>query len=477
MKTKMRYKDLHINRYLIFIIFTLFTLVLFACTPYSEPVESSIPTDPIDPTTPVETQIPDENTKLYRTDVRSDVSQVVLDELELGFLFFWELANDNRESNGYGLIPDRFNTFTGNPGSVSSIASVGYGLSALPIGIENNWVTRQEAEERAYYTLVTFQNMQRTHGFWYHFVNMSTGLREWNSEVSIIDSAIFINGALTVGRYFGGRVQQLAYQLYEEIEWNWYFDPVNNMFYMGYRPESGFEGYWDHYGEQLMVYVLAAGSPNYKVGKGAFQFMKFASTLTSSTDNYDSFYLTWTGSLFTYQYSHAWVDFQSYVDWQGYSWFDNSVNAVDAAIAYAKTRTDYIGIHEHSWGMSASDGPGGYVGPYGSAPSAGNAHVVDGTVPAYGAIGSIVFRPQQAIAAMENYRTYERFWSVYGFKGAYNLDYSSNGWFANDIIGIDKGISILMIENYMSQMIWKIYMEVPYVIDGLEALDFTQIDT
>ncbi|MDR4968712.1 MAG: hypothetical protein RG740_03770, partial [Acholeplasmataceae bacterium] len=164
MKTKMRYKDLHINRYLIFIIFTLFTLVLFACTPYSEPVESSIPTDPIDPTTPVETQIPDENTKLYRTDVRSDVSQVVLDELELGFLFFWELANDNRESNGYGLIPDRFNTFTGNPGSVSSIASVGYGLSALPIGIENNWVTRQEAEERAYYTLVTFQNMQRTHG-------------------------------------------------------------------------------------------------------------------------------------------------------------------------------------------------------------------------------------------------------------------------------------------------------------------------
>jgi len=100
---------------------------------------------------------------------------------------------------------------------------------------------------------------------------------------------------------------------------------------------------------------------------------------------------------------------------------------------------------------------------------------VDGTVPAYGAIGSIVFRPEQAIAAMQNYRTYERFWSIYGFKGSYNLSYSSNGWFANDIIGIDKGISVLMLENYMSHMIWDIYMEVPYIQDAIDVLDFVPV--
>lgn len=443
-----------------------FTFLLISCTPG---METDIPSLPVDTETPI-------NTKVYRDNVRTGVSQVILDELELGFNFFWELANDNTSSPAYGLIPDRFNTVSGNPGSVSSIASVGYGLSAIPIGVEAGWITKEEGEDRAYRTLVTMQNLQRTHGFWYHFLDMNTGMRVWNSEVSIIDSAIMINGALVAGRFFGGRVQDLAYQLYEEMEWDWYFDPIANKFYMSYKPEEGFAGYWDMYGEQLMIYILAAGSPDYSVGKGAYQLMKFLSDKASATDAYGSFYLTWTGSLFTYQYSHSWFDFESYNDQTGFNWFTNSENAVDAAIAFAKTQTSrYKGIHENSWGMSASDGPTGYVGPYGSGPSAGNAHVVDGTVPAYGAIGSIVFRPEQAIAAAEHYRTFDRFWSVYGFKGAYNLSYSTNGWFAPDIIGIDKGIAVLMIENYLSGMIWEIYMEVPYIQTAIDVLDFVPV--
>ncbi len=424
-----------------------------------------------------EPEFPAVNTTEYRTDVLTGVSEVVLDELELGFNFFWETANDQLQSPGYGLIPDRFNTVTGIAGSVASTASVGYGLTAIPIGIENDWITRTEGEERAYYTLVTLSQMDRTHGFWFHFISMESGERVWNSEVSIIDTALLINGVLTVGRYFGGRTEKLAYELYEAIEWNWYFDFMQNKFYMGYKPETGFEGYWNGYAEQLMIFVLAAGSPDYEVGKGAYQLMKLSSTKVGSTSDYSSFYPTYTGSLFTHQYSHAWIDFASYNDEQGYNWFDNSVNAVDAAIAYAKTQTaQYIGINENSWGMSAADGPNGYVGNYGSGPSAGSAHFVDGTVPAYGALGSIVFRSEEAIAAAENYRTYERFWSIYGFKDSYNLSTSTNGWFDSDIIGIDKGISVLMIENYLSKMIWKIYMEVPYVQDGLENLDFVEVE-
>jgi len=429
-------------------------------------------------------KIPPDNHTLYREIIREDIPQVLLDELELGFHFFWDLANTDKNSGAYGLIPDRYDTKNNRGGNVASIASVGFGLSAIPIGIEADFITREEGEERAYYTLLTFKNdLDRINGFWFHFLSMLDGQRVWQSELSIIDSAIMINGALVVGRYFGGRVQKLAYELYEEMQWNWYFDHNANKFYMGYWPERNpqFQGYWNGYAEQLMLFILAAGSPTYSVSKGAYQLMKFNSTLVAATADYGSFYPTWTGSLFTHQYSHAWFDFRLYNDQNGFNWFTNSVNAVDAAIAYAKTQTSiHQGIHENSWGMSASDGPGDtissgdvYRGNYGSGPAQGsNSFIVDGTVPAYGAIGSIVFRPEQAIAAIENYRTYENFWSTYGFKGAYNLSKFSTPWFAKDIIGIDKGISILMIENYLSEMIWKIYMEVPYIEIAIEELDF-----
>lgn len=422
-------------------------------------------------------ETPPENTKSYRTKVRSGVSEVILEELELGFRFFYETASVDEAS--YGLIPDRFHAVGqdgGNPGDVSSIASVGFGLSTLPIGIEAGWISREEGKARALGTLGTVGKMERTHGFWYHFVSMKTGKRVWNSEVSIIDSALLIAGVLTVGRYFGGEVQKLAYKLYEEIEWDWYFDRNANKFYMGYTPEKGFEGYWEGYAEQLLIFVLAAGSPKHSVDAQAYRLMKLSSRYHNSTKDYGAFYSTYTGSLFTHQFSHAWIDFRSYVDEDGYNWFTNSVHATEAAITYAKgLNGKYPGIHENSWGMSACDGPGGYRGNYGSGPSAGNAHYVDGTVPAYGALGSIVFKPEEAIRAAENYRTYEQFWSKYGFKDSYNLRYNGQNWFANDIIGIDKGISVLMIENYLSEMIWKIFMEVEYVQKGLENLNFSYV--
>lgn len=431
-------------------------------------------------------QTPAINETLYRTDVRENIPSIVTKELEASFGFFWDLANTTVDSGGYGLIPDRYNTNTDKAGAIASIASVGFGLTALPVGVENGLVTREEAENRAINTLYTFRDsMERTNGFWFHFINMSNGTRAWNSEVSIIDSAIFINGALTVGRYFGGEVEEVAYQLFEEMQWNWYFDSTVNKFYMGYKPETGFEGYWNGYAEQLMIYVLAAGSPDYSVHKGAYQLMKYNSKLVTPTDEYGAFYPTYTGSLFTYQYSHVWIDFESYNDQDGFNWFDNSVNAVDAAIAYAESKTlMYQTLNTLSWGMSACDGPGDsiisgdvYRGNYGSGPAQGsNTFIVDGTVPAYGAVGSIVFRPEQVIATMQHYQTYEDYWAKYGFKGSYNLDIFNTPWYSNDNIGIDKGISLLMLENYASEMIWNIYMEVPYIQEGLKELEFTLIE-
>lgn len=434
----------------------------------------------------VESEFPPVNETLYRVDVKTNVPSVVTNELEASFHFFWDLANTDEESGAYGLIPDRYNTESDVAGNVASVASSGFGLSALPIGVENGFITREEAEDRALKTLLTFRDdLDRTNGFYYHFLSMTTGERVWNSEVSIIDTALFINGALTAGRYFGGEIEAVAYEIYESVQWNWYFNFETNKFYMGYKPETGFEGSWNGYAEQLMIFILAAGSPDYSVHKGAYQLMVFNSDLMGATNDYGSFYPTYTGSLFTHQYSHAWFDFESYNDDTGFNWFTNSVNAVDAAIAYAEGKHSlYDGLSATSWGMSACDGPGDsilsgdvYRGNYGSGPAQGsNSFLVDGTVPAYGAVGSIVFRPDQAIAAMENYASYEDFMGKYGFKGAYNIDKFSQDWFAQDSIGIDKGISLLMLENYMSGMIWDIYMEVPYIQDAIKVLDFEAVE-
>ena len=186
--------------------------------------------------------IPPVNTKNYRTNVKENVETVLLEELEGGFKFFWETANTKEGSSGYGLIPDRFNTYTNAPGSVASIASIGYGLSAIPIGIEYGWITKEEGYDRALKSLTTLWNMKTTHGFYYHMVNRMTALREWSSEVSVIDTAICVNGALTVGQYFGGEILKLAHDIYKRVEWNWYYDETANKFYMGYTPEKGFSG-------------------------------------------------------------------------------------------------------------------------------------------------------------------------------------------------------------------------------------------
>ena len=96
-------------------------------------------------------------------------------------------------------------------------------------------------------------------------VNIETAERVWNSEISIIDTAIFICGLLLVGEYFGNEVKEKAKILYKKINWKWYLDEKVNQFYMGYSKEKGVWGHWDMYAEQLMLYILGVASPTYSI--------------------------------------------------------------------------------------------------------------------------------------------------------------------------------------------------------------------
>lgn len=409
-------------------------------------------------------------------------------ELKGDFQFFLKEANLNPNSKGYGLIRDKSKLAS----EIASIASVGYGLAALVIGVERKWLKFPEGYYRANKTLDTFlDHMEQTHGFFYHFINMETAKREWNCEISIIDTGIFICGAILAGEYFKGQVKEKASKLYQNINWEWYRDKKVNQFYMGYSPEEGFFGHWDMYAEQLMLYVLSVASPTHPVDSSIYQDFQKPKADYQEIKN---IVYTYCGALFTYQYSHAWIDFRNRKDKDGIDWFQNSIKATLANRRYCiemsqtncphfnpepvgtpQSNPEPVGTKktygENSWGLTACVSPKGYSGEFGAKPAKSQLKGNDGTVSPSGAAGSMVFTPELSMQALEHYyNNFPKLWGKYGFKDAYNLDYEKP-WYAKECIGIDKGISMLMIENYLSGLIWRYFMKNEYIQKGLEKLD------
>ena len=314
------------------------------------------------------------------------------------------------------------------------------------------------------------KNVEGDNGFFYHFINIKNGKREWNCEISIIDTAIFICGALTAGEYFGNEIKDKSETLYKRIDWNWYRNKETNQFYMGYTPEKGFWGHWDMYAEQLMLYVLSVGSPTYPIDRSIYY--DFQRKKADYKDIKEIIY-TYCGSLFTYQYSHAWINFKNLNDSEGINWFENSIKATKANRQYCIDNKDkYKTYGENSWGLTACLGPKGYCG-FGAKPCDTDLNQQnDGTVTPCGAIGSIVFTPKESIKAMEYfYNKFPKLWGKYGFKDGYNLE-KEKPWFAKEYIGIDKGIEIIMIENFLNGTIWKYFMQNQYINKGIRRLGF-----
>lgn len=446
-------------------------LLLSACSPAVPTTQNIISTNTVPP--PTETAVPSATQTATLTETATPTApdysfeDVLAYEMEGSFNFFWEQANQDVTSPGFGLIRDRY---PGNEG-IASIASVGFGLTAYVIGVEKGYITQAEGFERANGTLDTLLALDRTEGFFFHFLDMNTGKRAWDSEVSIIDTSLLLMGVLTAGDYFGGEVQAKARQIYNGVNWPWYLDKSQNMFYMGYSPEKGFAGHWDFYAEQLMVYVLAAGSTTHPIDSSVYY------SFTRDYAKYGSgkpFIHSWFGSLFTYQFSHAWIDFSNYTDKKGVNWFDNSVEASLAQVNFAADKQDkYKTLGPAAWGLTACDGPDGYNGLYGAPPSGfdDRQNVVDDTVPPSGAIGSIIFTPQQSQLAMMNYYSIEKLKGKYGFVDAYNL---SEDWYDPDVIGIDKGISLLMLANYENDTVHKIVMKNASILNGLKRLEIVK---
>jgi hypothetical protein len=390
---------------------------------------------------------------------------------QTAFDYFWYEANPRN-----GLIKDRSSDPT-----LASIAAVGFGLSALTVGIDRGWITREAGRERV---LTTLEFLWRSpqgpepdaagyKGFYYHFLDLETGRRAWDSELSTIDTALLLAGVLHVQRYFDGeapaeaRIRALADALYERIEWPW-MQVRSAKICHGWEPETGFLPYdWGGYNEAMILYVLALGSPTFPVAPEAW------SAWTSSyawQTHYGQAFVVFP-PLFGHQYSHVWIDFRgiqdAYMRAKGIDYFENSRRATLANRAYAiDNPLGWADYGADVWGFTASDIPSSYRAR--GAPPAQND---DGTITPSAVAGSFPFTPQESLAALrhmyDRYRT--QIWGPFGFKDAFN---PSQRWFADDYLGIDQGPIVLMIENHRTGRIWREFMQYPAIQRGLARAGF-----
>jgi hypothetical protein len=402
----------------------------------------------------------------------------LLDTLQhTSFNYFWNEANASN-----GLIKDRSAS-----GAPCSIASLGFGMTAICIGADHGWVTRAAARDRVLAALGTLwsgpqgtgaSGINGYKGFYYHFLDMSSALRTWNSELSTIDSGLLFAGVLYVKEYFNGadsgevRIRALADSIYYRADWEW-FRNFNPGLLMGWMPGTQFAGYgqWIGYNEAMIMYILGYGSPTHPISD-RYAWQAWTGGYTYATE-YGYSYVIFP-PLFGHQYSHCWINFHNvgdaYMVNRGFDYFENSRRATLAQKAYcAANPGGWLGYSDSLWGITASDAPGGYSAR-GAPPAQGD----DGTLVPTAPISSIPFAPQEVLPAIwnmwNNYRP--QLWTQYGFRDAFNL---AQNWFGPDVIGIDQGPIIIMIENYRSGNVWNRFMLNADVSRGMGRIGFQPV--
>jgi len=382
-----------------------------------------------------------------------------LNELEhASFLFFWEQANPPT-----GLIKDRCNVRAKDTSTAASIASTGFGLTAICIGEMRGFVSHSEARERVLQCLSFLWHKLPTHrGFFYHFANIDTGERMWDSEVSSVDTAILLCGILTCRQHFHDEtISQLAHAIFDRVEWTWLSEDTTLLSH-GWTPELGFiPSRWDLYSELMMMYLLGLGSSSHPLASEAWFAWK------RTTFEYDG--LRYIGSfapLFVHQYSQAWFDFRGKRDRYA-DYFQNSVIATDVHRRFClELNVQFSDYSNALWGITASDSERGYVA-WGGPPATGP---IDGTIVPAAAGGSLPFAPQATMRVLRTIHDhYPNAWCRYGFVDAFN---PLTDWYDTDVIGIDVGITMLMAENARTGFVWETFMKNPEAQRGMEIAGF-----
>jgi hypothetical protein len=393
-----------------------------------------------------------------------------------------------------GLVAD-----SSQDGSPASIAATGFGLSALPVGVERDWISRRDAAERALRTLRFFSTSEQSRdtlatgykGLYYHFLDMKSGQRAWRSEISLIDSALLLAGAITVGAYFTDsdpvekEIRDLADMLYARANWAWALDEQGTLA-LGWKPRSGFLPYrWHGYSEAIILYTLALSSPSYPIP--AESYLSFGNQCDWK-EMLGKPYL-YAGPLFIHLFSHAWIDFRGIRDGvmreKNTDYFDNSRHAIAVHRDHAiRNPQNYVGYGSDCWGLTACDGPerprrlrdgrqqafSGYAArgaPFGPD---------DGTLAPWAPLACLPFEPNLALSATRHILgAYPAVIEEDGFIGSFNPSVparTSEGWMNTRRIGLDQGIVLMMIENHRTGFFWNLLRQSAPIRRGLKRAGF-----
>ena len=406
------------------------------------------------------------------------------------FLFF---LNEHHPEKG--IVKDRTASW-----APASIASTGFGIPSFAIGAERNWITREQAAEITLKILKFFTNsVQSTEknvtgykGFYYHFLAMNSGTREWNCELSSIDTGLLMMGIIFARNYYNldneveKQIRSLAAILLDRIDWNFMEMPASGKFAytisMGWSPEKELHDYgWSGYNEALFLYVLAAGSGMENVERSYKSWLKSYKWQTP----YKGLSHVAFPPLFGHQFSQAFIDYRGiadeYMKEKGIDYFENSRRATYVQRQYAiDNPKGWIGYDSLCWGVTASDGPTekynfddkkflGYAGRGTSGPDYN--YFDDGTIAPYASLSSLPFAPEIVLPTIKsmNEKYGKNLWGKYGYYDAFN---PTVNWFNDDFIGIDQGPMLIMIENFRTGLVWNYVMKDPIIQKGLNKLDY-----
>lgn len=438
--------------------------------------------------------VPDEKAKTM-----SDIALLDTVESDMALYFY------NETIGSYGFVKDANNS------EFSSIAATGFGLATLAIlgdrydVNDTHWnaVSYDDAKDRAITILTQLKAMQGnqdtnsaeygTHGCFYHFIT-GDGKRIGTSEVSTVDTAILVIGALVAGEYFEGAVKTLADEIYANIDWTFFLNATTYQYHMGWKPESsrdylmstggGFisNATYNMYTDEIfLISFLALGthSNSADVLNSCFAFsrdkksykMKQGDHVGETVDVVSSYF----GAMFTYLYAHCFFDFETLGEdkpgnvpalaiTEPINWWENSVNAIRANKDFCHDRSKYFPYSMDdgkSWGISACQLPSGrYEGLFGAPPTSnGPGH--DGTVAVTMPICALPFYKDSEVLGLEDnegfkaidyyYRHFKSdLYGTYGFYGSYN----HKGEFSSTYLGIDVGSALLLLENYRTGFVW-----------------------
>jgi hypothetical protein len=373
-------------------------------------------------------------------------------------------------------------------------------MASYPVGVERGFLAREDAVRRTLAGLRFFAwaphgetpNAIGRKGFYYHFLDMESGKRMWECELSTIDTTFLLAGVLAAATYFDEQteaereVRLLAWALYRRADWQWALNGGATVSH-GWSPEAGFlASRWQGYNEALLLYVLALGSPTYPLSRRCYEEW-------TRTYEWRSLYgvdLLYAGPLFIHQLSHVWLDFRRIQDrcmrQRGSDYFENSRRATYVHREYGRRNPcGFAGYGEHCWGISACDGPGPCTRRIDGVPRSFLAYAArgapdgpdDGTICLWAAAASLPFAPEIVHPTIEHLRAaYPESLGRYGFKCSFNPTFADDAhrpWICDLHFGLNQGPLVLMIENHRSGFLWDLMRRCSPVVTGLRRAGFS----